>query len=124
MYITKILHECCVYADDEIVSVNGISLDVPDTVNAEVRLCVSFGPNTSTDGTVVVAHRQGDPKTLLAYNLTTTDCTTAPPAGNYIVGVFTQTRGNALRELATTPTFSFDFVSKSEYYVTVVRNCP
>lgn len=110
---------CCVYTDDEVVSVNGRSLEVPNTTNAEVKLCVSFGTTTSTDGTVVLAHRQGDPKTLLAYNLNTTNCTTAPPAGEYIVGVFTQTRSNVLREPATTPTFSFSMIPNSEYYVTI-----
>ena len=111
------------YADDEVVSVNGIFLEVPNvtnTITAKMKLCVSFGPNTSTDGTIVLAHHYGDPRKLLMYNLNTTNCTTAPPAGDYIVGVFTQTRGNDLKVPATSPTFSFHSVPNSEYYVTIV----
>ena len=108
------------YADDEVVSVNGTFLEVPNTTNAEVELCVSFGSSANTDGTVVLAHRQGDPRKLLRYTLNAINCTTAPPAGDYIVGVFTQTRSNVLREPATTPTFSFSMIPNSEYYVTIV----
>ena len=98
---------------------SGISLEVPDVTNAKVKLCVSFGPNTISDGTVVLAHHQGDPRKLLRYNFTT-NCTTAPPAGDYIVGVFTQTRRNVLTEPATTPTLSVDIVPNGECYATVV----
>ena len=110
---TEILLCCFVYAGDEVVSVSGISLKVPDATNANVKLCVSFGLNTISDGTVVVAHHQGDPRKLLRYNFTT-NCTTAPPAGNYIVGVFTQSGSNVLREPATPPTLSVEIVSNSE----------
>ena len=99
---------------------SGISLEVPDAIDAKVKLCVSFGLNTISDGTVVLAHHQGDPRKLLRYNLNTTNCTTAPPAGDYIVGVFTQTRSNVLGEPATTPTLSVEIVPNSECYVTVV----
>ena len=80
----------CVFAAKEAISVNGTFLQLPDVTNSGVKLCVSFGSSTSTDGTVVFAHRIDDCNRLLAYFLNTTNCFTAPAAGDYIVVVFSR----------------------------------
>ena len=103
---------------------NGTFLQVSDIADTRVNLCVSFGSIANTDGAVVLAHHRDDPKKLLAYTLdATTNCTnvTAPPAGEYIVGVFTQSDGSALREPATT--FTVSVVPIREYYVHVKYTC-
>ena len=105
------------YAGHDIVSVNGTFLEVPNItyIYTEVKLCVSFDSIASIDGTVVFAHRTDKPNELLAYNLNTTNCTTAPPAGNYIVGVFIQNGNDFLEEPAISPSIFIHTVLKGEY---------
>ena len=69
--------------------------------------------------TVLLAHHYGDPKQLLAYFLNTTNCTTAPPAGDYVVGVFALTSDNILKPLATHPTIFYETMTISEYHFIV-----
>ena len=96
---------------------NGTLLHVPDISSTEVKLCVSF---ESSNKIVVLAHCYGDPKKLLAYFLNTTNCTTAPAAGYYIVAVFTQTSDNILAPTTTPPTISFyEAMNISEYHFIV-----
>ena len=109
----------CLYADNKIVSVNGTLLQVPDVSSIEVKLCVSLEGNTSSNMTVVLVHRYGDPHKLLAYFLNTTNCTTAPPAGDYVVGVFALTSDNLLKLLATYPTIFYGTMTISEYHFIV-----
>ena len=79
------------FVDNELVTVNGTSLHVPDTTNGEVKLCVSSESIANTDMTVVLAHQWDNAKKLLAYFLSaTTSCTRAPDTGDYIVAVFAQ----------------------------------
>ena len=107
------------YADNKIVSVNGTLLQVPDISSTVVKLCVPLEGNTSSNMTVVLVHRYGDPHKLLVYFLNTTNCTTAPPAGNYVVGVFTLTSDNLLKPLATHPTIYYGTMTISEYHFIV-----
>ena len=95
---------------------NGTLLQVPDISSTEVKLCVSF---ESSNKIVVLAHRYGDPKKLLAYFLNTTNCTTAPAAGYYIVAVFSQTSGNVLKPTTTPPTIFYEIMTISEYHFIV-----
>jgi len=92
--------------------VNGIILEVPNVTNTEVKLCVSFESSASSDRIVVLAHLVGDPQKLLAYYLNTTNCTTAPDPGDYIVAVFIYNVGSALQAPATSPDV---YVFTSEY---------
>ena len=69
--------------------------------------------------TVVLAHRYGDPKQLLAYYLNTTNCITTPAAGDYVVGVFALTSNNILKPLATHPTIFYGTMTISEYHFIV-----
>ena len=69
--------------------------------------------------TVVLAHRYGDPHKLLAYFLNTTNCVTAPAAGDYVVGVFALTSDNLLKPLATHPTIFYGTMTISEYHFIV-----
>ena len=94
---------------------NGTFLQVPDTVNAKLMLCVSFGYSTSTEGTVVLAHPVNDSKILSAYFLNTSNCTSPLDAGYYTVGVFNKSSKNTLEEPVTPPTFSFYTELISEY---------
>ena len=94
---------------------NGTFLKVPDTVNAKLKLCVSFGSSTSTEGTVVLAHPVNDSKRLSAYFLNTSNCTAPLDAGYYTVGVFNKSSKNTLEEPFTSPTFSFYTEPISEY---------
>ena len=104
------------FADNELVAVNGISLHVPDTANGEVDLCISSESVANTDMAVVLAHKQDNPKKLLAYFLSAaTNCTRAPDTGDYIFGVFTQYGDNILKAPATPPTISFATLPISEY---------
>ena len=93
-------------------------LEVPDTANSELKLCVSFESNTSSnsDGVVVFVHHIDNLKRLSAYILDETNCTTALASGNYSVGVFTWDGESTLNEPATPPTISVDIVPISEYY--------
>ena len=95
---------------------NGTFLQVPDIANTELKLCVSFQSSTTNDRTIVLAHHIGNTKKLSAYLLNTTNCTTAPAPGDYVVGVFTQNGDNALKPPATPPTISIDSITISEYY--------
>ena len=65
---------------------------------------------------ILLAHRYGDPQKLLAYFLNATNCTTAPDAGRYVVGVFNQTGGSTLKPPATPPNISIVTVLISECY--------
>ena len=104
------------FADNELVTVNGKSLYVPDTANGEVNLCISSGSVANTDMTVVLAHKQDNPKKLLAYFLSAaTNCTRAPDTGDYIFGVFNQNGDNILKAPATPPMISFATMPISEY---------
>ena len=98
---------------------NGTLLQVPDISSKEVKLCVSLEVNTSSNMTVVLVHRYGDLHKLLAYFLNTTYCTTAPAAGDYVVGVFTLTSDNLLKPLATHPTIFYGTMTISEYHFRV-----
>ena len=100
---------------DEVPSVDGVFLKVPDIVNSKVKLCVSFGSSTSTEGTVVLAHPANDFKRLSAYFLNTSNCTAPLDAGCYTVGVFNKSSKNTLEEPVTSPTFSFHTEPISEY---------
>ena len=102
----------CTHTADEVVSVNGTFLEVPNVTNTELKLCVYF-KSSNIDGIVVLAHHTDDPEKLLAYFLNTT-CATPPPPGGYIIGVFTQSRYNTLEEPATPLTISVHIVSISE----------
>ena len=106
---------CVACTADEVLSVNGISMEVPNIGNTEMKVCVSFGFSTPSDRTIVLAHHINDPEKLSAYFLNATNCTTAPPAGDYIVGVFTQSVGITLEVPATPPTISILIVPISEY---------
>ena len=103
------------FCADEVPSVDGKFLEVPDTANAEVKLCVSFGPNTSIEGTVVLAHPINDSRKLSAYFLNTSNCTAPLNAGYYTVGVFTKSSKTTLEVPVTPPTFSFYTEPISEY---------
>ena len=100
---------------------NGKFLQVPDvsSTDLEVKLCVFFKVNTSSNVTVVLAHRYGDPKQLLAYFLNTTNCTTTPAAGDYVVGVFALTSENILKPPAIPPTIFFEIMIISECHFIV-----
>ena len=106
----------CVFVDDEAVSVNGTFLQVPDIANTEVKLCVSFQYSSSSDRIIVLVHHRGDPKKLSAYFMNTSNCTTAPTPGVYVVGVFTQSHDSTLKPPASPPTISVGTVPISEYY--------
>ena len=96
---------------------NGTLLQVPDILSTKVKLCVSF---EGSNKIVVLAHRYGDPEKLFAYVLNTTNCTTAPDAGYYIVVVFSQASGNVLKPTTTPPTISFyETMNISEYHFIV-----
>ena len=95
---------------------NGTLLQVPDILSTEVKLCVSF---ESSNKIVILAHRYGDSKKLFAYFLNTTNCTTAPAAGYYIVAVFTQTSDNVLKPTTTPPTIFYETMTISEYHFIV-----
>ena len=104
------------FADNETVTVDGRFLRVPDTTNREVKLCVSSESVANTDMTVVLAHKQDNPKKLLAYFLNATaNCARAPDTGDYIFGVFIQNGDNILKAPATPPTISFYTMPISEY---------
>ena len=104
------------FADNELVTVNGTSLHVPDTANGEVNLCISSESIANTDMAVVLAYQWDNPKKLLAYFLNATaNCARAPDTGDYIFGVFTQNGDNILKAPATPPTISFDVLPISEY---------
>ena len=111
MLVVVIMHFC--FAAGEVVSVKGTSLKIPNIINADVNLCISFESSTSSDKVVVLAHLSDDPKTLLAYLLSTTNCIPAPDPGNYIIGVFTRNAGSAMKAPVTPPNIS---VLTSEYY--------
>ena len=115
-YIRSCLYILCVCADRKIIAVNGTLLQVPVISSTEVKLCVSE-VNTSSNMTVVLAHRYGDPHKLLAYFLNTTNCITTPAGGDYIVGVFTLTSDNILKPPATPPTI--ETMTISEYHFIV-----
>ena len=104
------------FADNETVTVNGRFLQVPDTTNGEVKLCVSSESVANTDMTVVLAHQWDNTKKLLAYFLNATaNCARAPDTGDYIFGVFTQNGDNILKAPATPPMISFATMPISEY---------
>ena len=69
-------------------------------------LCVSFESNTNKETIILLAHRYGKPQKLLAYYLNTTNCTPAPDAGDYVVGVFNHTGESILKAPATPPNIS------------------
>ena len=122
---TVFLHLClcvCAHAADEVASVNGTFLEVPNITNAEFKLCVYF-KSSNIDGIVVLAHHTDHPEKLLAYFLNTT-CATPPPPGSYIIGVFIQSRYNTLEEPATPLTISVGIVSISEYCFTDIHVHP
>ena len=100
------------YTADEVVSVNGTSVEVPNT---EVNLCVFFNSSSSSDRIVVLAHHHRDPEKLSAYCLNSTYCTEAPVTGNYSIGVFNQTAGKILIRPATPPTIAIYTVPIGEY---------
>ena len=102
------------YTADEVVSVNGtsISVEVPDVTNSEVKLCISFNSSSSSDRIVVLAHHINNPRKLSAYYLNASNCTEAPAAGDYSIGVFNQTGGRILKPPATHPNIT---VLISEY---------
>ena len=108
---------CCA---DDVVSVNGILLEVPGVANAEVKLCVPFEYNSRNNRIIVLAHHVDDPKNLTVYDLTTSNCTTAPPPGVYFFGLFTQNGGHALQEPAASLTISFAVVPVSEFYLCIL----
>ena len=103
------------YAADEVVSVNGTSVEVPNVTNSVVKLCISFNSSSSSDRIVVLAHHVNDPGKLSAYHLNATNCTEAPAAGDYSIGVFNQSGGGILKPPATCPSISIDIVPISEY---------
>ena len=93
---------------------NGTFLQVPD--NASTEMCISFQSRTSSEKIIVLAHHINDTEKLSAYLLNTTNCTTAPPPGVYVVGVFTQSHDSTLKPPASPPTISVGTVPISEYY--------
>ena len=95
---------------------NGTFLQVPDIANAEVKLCVFFKSSTTSDRIIVLAHHFNNTEKLSAYLLNTTNCTTAPAPGGYVVGVFIQNGDNALKPPATPPNISVVTGTISEYY--------
>ena len=104
------------FAGNELVTVNGTFLHVPDTANGEVNLCISSESIANTDMAVVLAHQWDNPKKLLAYFLSaTTYCTRAPDTGDYIFAVFAQNGDNILKAPATPPMISFATMPISEY---------
>ena len=103
------------FCTDEVPSVDGAFLKVPDIVNSKVKLCVSFGSSTSTEGTLVLAHPANDFKRLSAYFLNTSNCTAPLDAGYYTVGVFTKSSESTLKEPVASPIFSFYTETISEY---------
>ena len=104
------------FADNELVAVNGTFLHVPGTTNGEVNLCISSESITNTDMAVVLAHKQDNPKKLLAYFLSAvTNCTRAPDTGDYIFGVFTQYGENILKVPAGPYIIYFASLPISEY---------
>ena len=107
-------------AANEVISVNGTFLKVPDVTNTELKLCVSFKSSTDTDGTVVLAHHMNDCNKLSAYYLNTTSCITPPPPGDYSVGVFARSHDNILKAPTAPPTISIDTVPISEYVLIYV----
>ena len=109
------------FADNEAVSVNGTFLQVPDIANTEVKLCVSFQSSSSSDRIIVLVHHRGDPKKLSAYFMNTSNCTTAPTPGVYVVGVLTQSHDSTLKIPATPPTISVGTVPISEYYYKIFK---
>ena len=92
----------CILTADKLVSVNGTFVKVKST---EMQVCVSFDCIASDKKIVVVAHHadDDDQEELSAY---TSNCFTAPAAGNYMVGVFTQNGDSSLEAPATFPTIS------------------
>ena len=103
------------------VSVNGTFLQVPDIANTEMELCVSFQSSSSSDRIIVLVHHRSDPKKLSAYFMNSSNCTTAPTPGVYVVGVFTQSRDSTLKIPATPPTISVGTVPISEYYYKILK---
>ena len=99
----------------KVASVDGIPKEIPEVMNGQMKLCVTFESNTSGDKIVIFAHRVNDSEKLSAYhlNLNGTNCTTAPAPGSYFFGVFTN-GGNTLNEPATPPTISLHIVPASE----------
>lgn len=99
---------------DDVISVNGTFLEVPDIANPEAMLCVSFESNIHNDRIVVLGHHVDDPKNLTMYSLTTANCTTAPSPGGYVFGLFTQNGSHTLKAPATSLSISFAVVLISE----------
>ena len=95
----------CVFTANQLISVNGTFVKVKST---EIQVCVSFDCITSNKRMVVLAHHvdDDDQEELSAY---TSNCFTAPAAGNYMVGVFTQNGDNSLEAPGTFPTISNQF---------------
>ena len=100
---------------------NGTFLQVPDIANTEVTLCVSFTSSTCNDRIIVLVHHINDTEKLSAYFLNTTNCTTAPAPGDYVVGVFIQSDDSTLKVPATPPTISVGTVPISEYYYMILK---
>ena len=100
---------------------NGTFLQVPDIANTEVSLCVSFTSSTSNDRIIVLVHHINDTEKLSAYLLNTTNCTTAPAPGDYVVGIFIQSDDSTLKVPATPPTISVGTVPISEYYYMIFK---
>lgn len=100
---------------DDVASVNGIFLEVPDIINADLILCVSFESSSKVNGTVLLAQHIDDPEKLLVLFLDSTNCAMAPPPGGYIIGLFTRSSEGTLEEPATPLTISFHTVPNSEY---------
>ena len=94
---------------------NGTFLQVPDIANTKVTLCVSFTSSTSNDRIIVLVHHINDTEKLSAYFLNTTNCTTAPAPGDYVVGVFIQSDDSTVKVPATPPTISVGILPISEY---------
>ena len=100
---------------DDVASVNGTFLEVPDIINAELILCVSFESSSKVNGTVLLAQRINDPEKLLVFFPDSTNCAMVPSPGGYSLGVFTQSSENTLQEPATPLTISVHIVPISEY---------
>ena len=100
---------------DDVASVNGIFLEVPDIISAELILCIFFESSSKVNGTVLLAQHIDDPEKLLVFFPDSTNCAMAPPPGGYSLGVFAQSSECSLEEPATPLTISVHIVPISEY---------
>jgi len=106
---------CFFCVDDNVVHREGTLIEVPEPdMNMELRLCISFESNTSSDQIVVLAHHTDNPTKLSAY-YSPDNCLRPPNAGSYIFAVFTHNSDNTLKPLATPPEVFIHSMSTCKY---------